>query len=822
MKYFLPLALILLWIPVSAQSIFPSTSNTPDWQAGVEYEIGGVSVTGADELDPHVVILLSGLTVGDHLTLPGEKVAEAVKTLWGQKLFDDVQIYVTERQGNLVFLTIALKPLPKLSKFYFTGLSKTQQDAVRELIKWQRGAVVGENVIKTGQNAIVKRYVEKGYPDTKVTITQEPDSLYPGTVILGIHVSRGERIRIVDIVFEGNASLSESVLRRKMKETHQYNKWNIFQTSKMLQDKYEDDKRSIVAYYNQKGFRDARIARDSSYRTADGLVLQLVVEEGHPYFFRNIEFVGNAEYPTTVLRDILRIHKGERYDAKRLYERINGDPNGNDVASVYLNNGYLFSQVNPVEVRVEGDSIDLEIRIREGRPATVNKVIVLGNDRTNDHVIYREIRTRPGDLFSKADIQRTIRELGQLGYFDARNIGITPKPNPETGTVDLEYTVVEQSTSQLEMQGGWGAYTVVGTLGLNFNNFSARNIGNKSAWKPLPTGDGQTINLRAQTNGTYYSSYSASFTEPWLGGKKPNAFTVSAYHNMMNQNGAKDSTARSIAITGVSVGLGRRLKWPDDYFTLHQSLEYKRFNVNNYPFIGGNFKVGIMQTVLYNFSLRRDNRDYPIFPTRGSSVSLVLEAAPPISLLDGRDYSKLSDEERYKFLEYHKWKINAEYYVKLAKNTVLRSFNEFGFLGSYNKEYGLPPVERYYMGGDGLQNFVLDGREIIGLRGYTNYSLTPTGGGALYTKFSTELRYLVTPNPSAQIFLLGFAEAGNNYGTFADFRPFELKRSAGVGLRIFMPMFGMLGVDVAHGFDPLPGQESKSGWRTHFVMGQQF
>ena len=462
----------------------PSTAN---YVPGMEYEIGGILVTGADHLDPSVIQLLSGLTVGDRLTLPGEKVTNAVKTLWNQKLFDNVQIYVHERQGDIVFLTIALQPLPKLSKFYFTGLTKAQQDAVRELIQMQRGAVVSENLKVTAANKITKRYVEKGYPDCRVNVVQTLDSTATDRVILGFDVSLGVRLRIASIDFEGNPSFPDAKLRSKFKETHQHAAWNIFQSSKLLADKYADDQRKLIGFYNTKGFRDARVVRDSSFRTDEGLHLKIFLEEGKPYFFRNISFVGNAEYPTDVLESILRIQKGERYDAKRLYERVNGDPNSNDIASLYLNNGYLFSSVMPVETRVQNDSIDLEIRVREGRPATINKVTVTGNDRTNDHVIYREVRTRPGDLFSRADIQRTIRELGQLGYFDARNVNVTPKPNAETGTVDLEYTVVEQSTSQLELQGGWGANTVVGTLGLNFNNFSARNIGNKKAWKPLPT-----------------------------------------------------------------------------------------------------------------------------------------------------------------------------------------------------------------------------------------------------------------------------------------------------------------------------------------------
>ena len=814
-------AVSLAFAPVAAQAQI-QLGQEIDIKPEVDYEIGGITVSGADQLDPTMVALLSGLNVGDKVQFPSERVAQAVRNLWDQELFSDVQLFVTQKINRTVYLEFRLTTLPKLSKYYFTGIKKGKQDALRELLELNRGMVVSENLKITSTNAILKHFRDKGFPDATAKISTERDSLLLDAVVLRIDIVPGPRLRIDDILFHGNTALTDAKLRRVMDDTHRFRKWNIFTTSKWLKEKLEADKVLIVEAYNEAGYRDMRITHDTVYRVEDKLMIEMTIDEGRPYYFRSISFYGNSKYTTEVLQSILKIEPGDRYDAKALNTRINGDPNSNDISSLYLNNGYLFANVIPVEVKVENDSIDMEIRIREGRQATVRKVIVNGNERTNDHVVYREIRTRPGDLFSKADIMRTVRELGQLGYFDPRQITPVPIPDPVTGTVDLEYTVVEQSTSQLELQGGWGAYTVVGTLGLNFNNFSSRNLFNKKAWQPLPAGDGQTITIRAQTNGTYYSSYNFSFTEPWWGGKKPNSVTFSAYHNTMNYNGRTDSTAQKIAITGVTLGQGKRLKWPDDYFTLYHALEYRRFDINNYPFVGGNFTTGIANSVAYTLSLRRDNRDLPIFPTRGSSIAFSLEATPPVSLLDGRDYTKLSTEEKFKFIEYHKWKFTGDYYAEIFKNFVVRSYSEFGLLGSYNKAYGLPPFERYYLGGDGLQNFVLDGREIIGLRGYTNYSLTPDGGGALYNKFTTELRYLLSPNPNAQIFVLAFAEAGNNYDNFADYRPFELKRSTGVGLRIFMPMFGLLGVDLGYGFDNLPGQSGPSGWQTHFVLGQQF
>ena len=791
---------------------------------GIDYEVAGITVSGAQDLDPNVVIMLTNIRVGDNIQFPDPKISDAIRTLWRQQLFENITFSVVNKSGRKVYLDIRLQELPKMSKYFITGVKKSWKDDIREELDLRAGKVVNENLVVMSRNKIQSYFREKGYLNATVDITQERDSSFNNAVILGFRVKPGSRVKIGEIVFVGNESVSDKVLLKAMKNTKMKGK-AIFKVSKLRKKEYSEDMRALVAKYNSMGYRDARIIRDTNYRIDEELInIEITLEEGRKYYFGDITFVGNTKYDTPLLRSILKINRGDIYDSQHLNERVSFDPNGNDVASLYLNNGYLFSQVVPIEKNVQNDTIDVEVRIQEGRQATIRKVSITGNERTNDHVIYREVRTRPGDLFSKAMIQRTIRELSQLGYFDQTQIGVNPVPDPQTGTVDLEYTVVEKSTSQLELQGGWGANRVVGTLGLNFNNFSAKNVGNKRAWQPLPTGDGQTINIRAQSNGLYFQSYNASFTEPWLGGKKPNSFTGTIYHNVQS-NGvqASDPNRQSLLITGINFGLGQRLKWPDDYFTLYQGLEFRRFNLNNFPTGFLNYNKGISNNVNYKFTLGRNNTDVPIFPTRGSQISFAAELTPPFSLLrDDIDYKSLSSEERFKLVEYHKWKLNADWFAPITSKFVIRTHGEFGYLGSYNKDLGLPPFERFYVGGDGLANFVIDGREIIGLRGYTNNSITPGGGGALYNKYVFEMRYIIANNPSAQVFPLIFMEGGNNYDNFWDYRAFNLKRSAGAGLRIYMPMFGLMGVDVAYGFDPEPNGATASGWQTHFIIGQQF
>ena len=818
------LAILLLVITSFTTKAQVTTGGDYNLIPGINYEIAGITVSGAGSLDPNVVIMLTNLRVGDDIQFPDPKLSDAIRTLWRQQLFEDITFKVVNKVGKKVYLDIQLVALPKLSKYYMTGLKKAWKDDIREELDLRAGKVVNENLKVMSRNKIKKYFFEKGYLNASVQVLEKPDTTYNNEVILGFKITPGARVKIGDITFTGNEAVSDKVLRKAMKNTKIKGK-AIFKSSKLKKKEYREDLRAIVTKYNTLGYRDARVVSDTVYSVSDELVqIDISVEEGKKYYFGDITFIGNTKYETELLSNILKINRGDIYDSQHLNERVSFDPNGNDVASIYLNNGYLFSQVIPIEKSVTNDTIDIEIRIQEGRQATIRKVSISGNERTNDHVIYREVRTKPGDLFSKAMIQRTIRELSQLGYFDQQQIGVNPVPDPQTGTVDLEYTVVERSTSQLELQGGWGAGRVVGTLGLNFNNFSARNINNKRAWQPLPTGDGQTINIRAQSNGLYFQSYNASFTEPWLGGRKPNSFTGTIYHNVQT-NGVERSNPnrQSLYITGINFGLGQRLKWPDDYFTLYQGIEFRRFNLDNFPTGFLNYNKGISNNVNYKFTLGRNNTDVPIFPTRGSQISFAAELTPPFSMFrDDIDYKELSSEERFRLVEYHKWKLNADWFAPITSKLVIRTHGEFGFLGSYNKDLGLPPFERFYVGGDGLTNFVIDGREIIGLRGYQNNSITPAGGGALYNKYIFEARYIIANTPSAQVFPLVFMEAGNNYDNFWDYRAFNLKRSAGAGIRIFMPMFGLMGVDVGYGFDPEPSGATASGWQTHFIIGQQF
>ncbi len=818
-----------------------------------EYEIGGIKVIGADNLDHQVIVLISGLTVGDKIMLPGDETTRAIQTLWKQKLFDDISIHISEIKGNIAFLEIHLTELPKLSKYGIRGLKKSTRNSLREDLNLTAGAIVTENLIINTENTVRNYFIDKGYLNVEVNVVKKPDTTKSNSVILDINVNKGEKVKISEINFYGNTvqrvekdhffdffgnkeGLTDGKLRGAMDETKEKSLFNIFKRSKFVREQFEADKKLVIELYNSKGYRDARIVKDSIYKTEeDRIAIDIYVEEGDKYYFRDITWLGNSKYSNETLDKILGIEKGDVYDAAYLQERLFLDPQGGDVSSLYLDNGYLFFNLNPVEVLVENDSIDLEMRIREGRQATISKVTVVGNDRTNDRVIMRELRTRPGELFRRSDIQRSMRELQQLGFFEPTELGVNPVPNAETGTVDIEYQVVERSTSQLELQGGWGNNRIVGTLGLNFNNFSARNIFNGDAWKPLPAGDGQTISLRAQSNGTFYQSYSASFTEPWLGGKKPNSLTVSLYHNIQNISGypKNDDRYAALKITGVTLGLGQRLKWPDDYFTLYNGMDIQRYDLINYDrFPGIDLANGSINNIALRTTLGRNSTDYPIYPRKGSLFNITLEATPPWSYLPWSPYNEVdyengTDQEIYKRLEYYKWKVNSSWFTEIFKKTVIKSAFEFGFLGYYNSKVGLPPFERFFVGGSGLQNFVLDGREIIGLRGYPDNSLVPGGsrglGGSIYNKFTLELRYLITENPSAQIFVLGFMEGGNTYSDFQSFQPFNLKRSAGGGIRVFMPMFGLLGFDIGYGFDDYPGQPGEpAGINTHFIIGQQF
>jgi outer membrane protein insertion porin family len=702
-----------------------------------------------------------------------------------------------------------------------------------------------------------------------VNITEVRDTARLNNVALVINVDQKSKVRINQIIIHGNANITAGRLKGKMKDTKErttfqpfyrfdtllfnvvkntasfnlngvadnFADWatedlnlRIFKSSKFIKTSYDEDKANLIKKYNELGYRDASITRDSIYKyDGKSINVEMWIDEGSKYYFRDIKWVGNTKYPSDVLNSFLRIRKGDVYNQELLQTNLSYNPNGGDVSSLYLDDGYLFFNLNPVEVRVENDSIDLEIRIFEGKQATLNKVTVKGNDRTNDHVILRELYTRPGQLFSRADIIRTQRELSQLRYFDPEKLGVDYQPNPSDGTVDLEYTVEETSADQIELSGGWGYGRIIGTLGLSFNNFSARRLFKKDAWKPIPSGDGQKLSLRLQTYGAGYVSYSASFTEPWLGGKKPNAFGVSYYHSRYTNNIAStDTNFASFTINGLSFSLGKRLKWPDDFFQLSQSINIQRYDLNNYAniFTFGNGN-GQYNNLSYNIALSRRSDDSPIFPRRGSDVSLQLELTPPYSWFSGKDYSSLEAEEKYKWIEYHKWKFYGNWYTSLVGDLVLASKYKLAFLGYYSKDLGVTPFERFYMGGDGLSGYgSLDGREIIALRGYSNESIVPDHynasgvGGTIFNKYTLELRFPLSLNPSATIYALGFFEGGNNWNNFKKFNPFKVYKSAGLGIRIFLPMFGILGLDWGYGFDEVPGVPSANGGQFHFSINQ--
>jgi outer membrane protein insertion porin family len=822
-KTFLIRCLILLIsCPIFAQINLGDNLNTISYERPVEYEIAGITIEGIKNLDKNAIITLSGLNVGEKIMVPGEELAKAITKLWAQNLFSDIHINVSKVLGNNIFLEIHLEELPRLSKFGFKGASKSEVDKIRDKVELVRGKIVTENLINNTKHIVLEYFSDKGYLNTSVEITPIVDTNAVASIILDINIDKGEKIKIDAINFEGVTQFKLKKLKRQLKETKEKKFYRIFKASKFLDEAFEDDLQNIIALYNEKGFRDARIIKNEVYDVSEELIgINLQIEEGVQYHFRNIDWLGNTKYKSEYLNQLLGINTGDVYDQKMMSERLQMSMSGTDISSLYMDDGYLFFNIDPVEVLVEEDSIDFEIRIYEGKQATINKVTVIGNTKTNEHVIMREIRTKPGELFRRSDVMRSQEELNRLNYFNPQTLGVTPKPDPQTGNVDIEYAVEEKPSDQIELQGGWGAGRVVGTFGVTFNNFSLKNMFNKSSWSPLPSGDGQRIQLRASSNGSYYQNYSFSFTEPWLGGNKPNSLSFSLYHSI--QNYSTDEVENRMDITGINIGLGKRLRWPDDYFSTSQSISFQQYNLRNRQLVPG-FSDGISKNISYRTVLSRSSIFDPIFPKAGSQFTFTGHFTPPYSMINNKDYSSMSLVEKYEWLEYFKIKLSGTWYSNPFADLVVKSHSEFGLLSSYNSEIGIPPFERFYLGGDGLTGYVMDGREVIGLRGYANQAISQhlTGGGSIYAKYYLELRYPLSLNPSSTIYATAFAEAGNAWGAFRDFNPFEVKRSMGLGIRIFMPMFGLLGVDFGHGFDPLPGSLEKSGWQTHFSIGQQF
>jgi len=870
------LAFLMAGYETTAQIQVGNDMSDIDYSLPREYEIGGITVTGAKYVDPAVIIMLSGLQVGTTVKVPGDKITKAIKKLWDQGLFEDIQITSTQKVGGKIFLNISLTERPRISKFSFKGVKKTEAEELRKKINLARGDVATEHTFNKTRRIITEYFAEKGFLNTQVDIEAVNDTTRENYVNLMLTIDKKHKVKIGVIDVEGNNVLTDNQVRAAMKETKERGKFDplrplgatvvntmwdvitfrpyraevemynyfadnyklrIFKSSKYDESNYEDDKLKIIAKYNSKGYRDARIVKDSVYTIDDrNLGIKLVIDEGEKYYFGDIAWVGNTKYDTAVLNKVLGIRRGDVYNQELLEKNLNYSEEGLDVSSLYMDDGYLFFRIEPVEVRVEKDTIDLEIRMSEGEQATIKRVKIKGNTKTNDHVIVRELYTKPGQLFSRSDIIRTTRELAALQYFNAETLNPVPEPDPADGTVDIVYNVEETSSDQIELSAGWGYNKLMLSLGLTLNNFSFRKFFKKDAWKPIPSGDGQKVSFRVQTYGTNYIYYGASFTEPWLGGKRPNSLTGSLFHSKYTNGYAKSSENYGyFNQTGISIGLGQRLTWPDDYFTIYNGINVIRYHMQNYASVF-NFGTGSgdFNIIGYNITIGRNSVSQPIYPRYGSEIILSLEITPPYSLINGRDYVKeypgddnidARQDAMYKWVEFHKWKFKAAFYTELYEKLVFMSRIRFGYLGYYNEKIGATPFQRFFLGGDGISSSTnFDGREIIGMRGYSNESLTPTDangidGGTVFTKYTMELRYPLTLNPQATIFALCFVEAGNNWAAKKTFNPFDVYRSAGLGVRIYLPMFGMLGLDWGYGFDDVPGSSNASGSQFHFSIG---
>jgi outer membrane protein insertion porin family len=811
----------------------PTKQEFVDYSNPRTYTLANIVVTGTNYYDKSVLVVLSGLTIGQKIKVPSEELSKAVTNLYKQKLFADVTLRIMDITDDKLTLEIFLLEKPRLSTFTIKGLRKGKANTLREELTLKSGQIVTDNLITSTRNEIKRYYAEKGFLDADAVITQELDNAKKNTAKLRIVVDRGSKIKIHDINIEGNNALTDRKVRKLLKDTKP--KRRLFSKSRFEEDKFEEDKQRIIEKYLMLGYRDISIVKDTVYRyNSKRLNIDITLDEGKKYFFRDIKFVGNTKYTSEELLSVLKIKRGDVYDQSLLETRLRMNQTGLDISTLYMDDGYLFFSVNPVEVLVENDSIDLEIRMYEGEQARINKVTVVGNTKTSDHVILRELRTKPGQLFSRSDVTRSLRELSQLGYFNPEGLNVNPIPNPASGTVDIEYKVEEKPNDQIELSAGWGASSVVGTLGLTLNNFSTKRMFDKKAWSPVPSGDGQRVSLRAQTNGKYYQSYSASFTEPWLGGKKPTSLSVSVFHSIQS-NGYNQADVRRAALltSGITIGLGKRLKWPDDFFTIQYQLNLQRY-YNDVDALGTSYLPFLPEGAANSVSLRvilsRNSTDAPIYPTNGSNISLSGQFSPPYSFFNGKNYDEIPVSERYRWLEFYKWKFDASWYTRLVggkRPLVLMMRTNFGFLGRYNSNLGYTPFERFWMGGSGLIGYNLDGRELIALRGYADNTLTPlvdgkSQGGIVYNRFTMEIRFPISTNPSATVFPLVFFEGGNTWSTYNNFNPFDVYRSVGAGVRIFLPMFGMIGLDYGYGFDEVLYRPGVNHGNFHFLLGQQF
>lgn len=835
-----------LTILIVALLSFNSVAQETSYVKGNEYVLKEVSVSGLKNFNEQTVITYTGLKKGQKIRIPGEEISAIISKLWKLDLFSDINFYLTNIENGEASIQIDILELPTLSEFKITGLKKSKTETIVAETELKKGKKITENFIKTTKNFIINKYKKDGFLNTKVSINILPDSTEVNFSKMLINVDLGDRVKIDQINFTGNELTKSSKLKKKMKKTKTKLLGRFWKKSKFIEKEYKEDLNSILDFYKEKGYRDARIISDSVITDKNRITINIDIKEGNKYYFGDIAFLGNSVYSDVQLARALGLFKGDTYNGVLLKKRIsdNTKPDGEDLSNLYQNNGYLFSNINPVEVSVLNDTINFEIRVVEGKPAYFNKITVVGNTRTNDHVIHRELRTKPGDIYSKSQIVRTVRELGQMGFFDPEQISPDFKNvDPNSGTVDIEYGLVEKGASQVELQGGYGGGGFIGTLGLSFNNFSVRGLKDKAAYKPLPMGDGQALSVRLQAN-RFYNTASFSFSEPWLGGRQPVSFSTSVSRTKQYRYDYFTGQANKdqfFEITGAQIGLAKKLRVPDDYFQLSQSLGYQYYNLNNYYTGLFTFGDGKSNNIFYNVILSRDNTFVnPVFPLGGSQFALSAKLSLPYSLFNNIDYDDLEnqaeyqnedgepdqaliDQERFKWLEFYKIKFNGTWYTRLVDKFVLKTHAEFGFLGAYNNKRGIIPFDRFYLGGDGMSQYAMDGRETVALRGYTNQSLSSQDGSTIYNKFSLELRYPITLKPSASIFALTFLESGNGYDSFREFNPFNAKRSAGLGIRIFMPAFGLLGIDFGYGFDSqFAGDLNAHGWETHFVIGQNF
>lgn len=785
-----------------------SFGQVVDYMNPKVYEVGPIRVLGADNFDHQAIKLIAGLKQGSKIKIPSDDISNAIRNLWAEELFSDVSINIDKITGDIAYLSIELKPRPKLSRYRFEGVTKKDADKIREEIKLFAGRNITENLIFNTRSKVVGFYREKGFYSVDVTIDRVQDSLMNNSEIFVIRVNKGERVRINEINFHGAESVKLGKLKRSMKDTKEKGIMRIFSRSKFSVSAFNRDKDAVVRKFQEIGLRDAEIVRDSVYLIDEKhLAIDIYVDEGQLYYFGGIDWVGNAKYSSGYLDTVLGIKRGDIYNSTLLDTRLYQSMDGRDITSLYMDKGHLFFQVTPVEKGVEDNHINYEIRLIEGKEARIKNIIIKGNYKTNEHVIRREIRTKPGDLFNRNDIIRTQRELAQLGYFDEQSFEINPLPNPADGTVDIEYIVMEKSSDQIELSGGYGAGRIIGTLGLTFNNFSVQNMFKKGAWAPLPAGDGQRLSIRAQTNGRFFQAYNFSFTEPWLGGKKPNSFSFWLTHSQFGNNFKRNDPGYSgVSISGAGVGLQRRKRIPDDFFSAYYEVGYQYYDVTRYGAVF-DFDNGFSNNIAFKYILSRNSIDAPIYPKSGSKITFTTKATLPYSLADGiEDYSLVDEQTRNKYAEYFKFKFTGEWYLPLTpdKKLILSPKIGYGFMGSYSKAKGLSPFERFYLGGNALQGVaMLDGRELISLRGYDEQEVSSPLGDPLIARYSLELRYPISLNPSATFFVLAFAEAGNTYTSFESFNPFNVKRSVGGGVRVFLPMFGLLGFDYGWGIDGL-------------------